>query len=88
MIAEWAAGGTKQPKAETTGAQTETTTRISETQAADLRTLCADNGIPVENLCKAAKVERLEDIATLDLPRASTWVNSAIERRQHAGANS
>jgi hypothetical protein len=97
-IAQWAAGGTKRPQRETEepkrgtpGAfdepfedDTEAPPRISENQARDLAVLCTDNGIKIESLCNAAKVETLEQICVDDLPRAKKWVDTAIEKRRQA----
>lgn len=58
---------------------------ITPDEVAELEQHCTSNGIPVANLLKAAKVERLAMIETKDVARATAWINAAIElRRQKA----
>lgn len=76
-IAEWAAGGAKKESAEPTNGGD----YISADQTALLETLCTSEGIPVENLKKAAGVARLALIHAKDYDRAKAWVDAAIRKR-------
>lgn len=94
LIAEWAAGGkpkaatTQSPDSARTGTEQSASASappssgepvyITDEQALTLIARCDDNGISVERLKKAAKVERVAMILADDLPRATTWVNTAI----------
>jgi len=55
---------------------------ITETEALTLESRCAENGINVDALKKAAKVEKLSLIKSDDLPRCHQWLDKAIEKRK------
>ncbi len=54
---------------------------ITADQVATLETLCTSNGVPVEKLRAAAKVERLTQIHAGEYDRAKKWVDAAIAKR-------
>ena len=65
-IAAWAAGGTEY---------------ITEEQAAAIETRCADNGIPIEKLKAAAKVDSLTKITASRYAAAMKWIDGKIEQK-------
>lgn len=85
-IAEWAAGGTKQPAVATQTATPASADTISASQALDLETLCRDNGIPIKSLLAAAKVDAIPDILAANHPRALQWIDKAIAARSQQAA--
>lgn len=54
---------------------------ITADEAIKLDARCSENGIDVEKLKKAAKVERLSMIKQADLPRAHAWIDAIITNR-------
>lgn len=69
LIAAWASGGTAQ-RAEAF---------ITESQVADLETMCQDAGVTVAKLAAAAKVTALARIKVEDFSRAISWVKKHTE---------
>ena len=51
---------------------------ITTDEALALESLCTDNGISVERLKKAAKVERISLILAADFDRSKAWITAAI----------
>ncbi len=54
---------------------------ITADEALVLEARCSDNGINVEALKKAAKVDRLSLILEADLPRCHSWIDKAIAKQ-------
>jgi len=61
--------------------------RITAREAADLEAKCLEVGVPVANLMRAAKVERLGYIAKADFERCLHWVTEAGAKRQLASSD-
>ena len=71
-LSEWAAGA----KVE----------YIADEQALALEARCSENGIPLERLKRAAKVDRIARIKAADYERAKAWLARAIEQSSKRGA--
>lgn len=80
-IAEWAAGGAK-----ASALAHDSGEYINANQAADLETLCFDNGIPVARLTKKAGVAKLSEIKAADLGRAKSYLEQVIRESQPGAA--
>jgi hypothetical protein len=84
--AQTKAAGTMMPESsgadEVATSSSPAATRITDEQAISLDARCSENGISVESLKKAAKVERLSMILAADFDRANGWITAAIERRK------
>jgi len=56
---------------------------ITPEQVMSLDARCTENGITVDGLKRAAKVERLAMIQAEDYERANGWITAAIEKRRN-----
>lgn len=77
-LAAWATGA---PKADTKPIEG-VADYITSDEAINLEERCEAASINVESLKKAAGVERLALIKTADLPRAHSWIDATIKKRQ------
>lgn len=92
-LAQWAAGESiDSPAAQSSGRPTGSPASqqagespcITPDEALALEARCAENGISLDRLKKAAGVERLSQIKAADHERAKSWVDQAIARKQPA----
>lgn len=60
--------------------------RITPAQAADIETLCRDNGIKTAALCAKAGVPTVDQILAANYQRAVDWVNAQIKARTEQAA--
>lgn len=91
LIAQWAAGAKTSPTTE----RKEATERLAEPgsenssepvyispdQCAAIETRLQDAGIPADLFKKAAKVERIAQVAAADYDKANDWITRAIAKR-------
>lgn len=69
-ITAWAAGGT--PRAPVVESQVEPA--IASEQITTLKKLCAERGVTIARLCRAGKVDTLEELLAADYESAEAWV--------------
>lgn len=60
---------------------------ITPDQVTALDARCGENGIPVDGLKRAAKVERLAMILAADFDRANDWITASINKRKETAAH-
>jgi len=98
-LAAWAAGGSPKaatipatsenvsdlgPKGSASQPGSSAAPYIAPEEALALEARCTDNGINIDALKKAAKVERLSLILEADLPRCHTWIDTVLTKRKAA----